>query len=75
MEFITLKIYNVLGQEVTTLVSKKLTPGEYEYSWDASQLASGIYFYKLEAGDPSAVSPKGQAGSKFVETKKLILMK
>jgi len=61
-EHVTLKIYNLLGQQVLTLVSDKLTPGEYKYTWDASHLASGVYVYKLEAGN-------------FSNTKKLILLK
>jgi len=61
-EFVTLKIYNLLGQEVSTLVSDKLTPGEYKYNWDASGFASGIYYYKLKVGS-------------FVQTKKLLLTK
>ena len=47
--FVSLKIYNVLGQEVTTLVSDNLTAGSYEYVWNASNLASGIYIYRLKA--------------------------
>jgi CubicO group peptidase (beta-lactamase class C family) len=62
-EYVTLKIYNLLGQEVATLVSDKLTPGNYIYTWDASGFASGVYYYKLET-----------AGG-FKETKKLILLK
>jgi type IX secretion system substrate protein len=69
-EFVTLKVYNLLGQEMADLVSKKLTPGNYKYTWDASQYASGVYYYKLEAGDPSTSS-----GQRFIKTKKLILMK
>ena len=46
--FVSLKIYNVLGQEVTTLVSDNLTAGSYEYVWNASNLASGIYIYRLK---------------------------
>jgi hypothetical protein len=62
-EFVTLKIYNILGEEVATLVSKKLTAGNYKYEWDAGSLASGIYFYHLEAGKD------------FRKTKKLVLLK
>ncbi|MFC2088855.1 T9SS type A sorting domain-containing protein [Calditrichota bacterium] len=69
-EFVILKIYNILGQEVATLVSDKLTPGNYKYTWDAAGFASGIYYYKISAGDPSTSS-----GSTFVQTRKLILMK
>ena len=61
-EFVTLKIYNTLGQEVETLVSKKLAAGNYSYNWDASGFASGVYMYNFTAG-------------KFSETKKLILLR
>jgi uncharacterized delta-60 repeat protein len=47
-EFITLKIFNLLGQEVGTLVSARLNPGIYKYNWDARGFSSGIYFYGLE---------------------------
>jgi len=69
-EFVTLKIFNILGQEVTTLVSDKLSPGNYKYVWDASQFASGVYMYKVEAGAPGS-SPE----QIFVQTRKLILIK
>jgi hypothetical protein len=49
-EYITLKIYNFLGQELATLVSEKLAAGQYKYTWDASSHASGVYFYKLQTG-------------------------
>jgi len=61
-EFVTLKIYNILGEEVFTLVSEKLDAGKYNYEWDGSSIASGIYLYKLEAGN-------------FVKMKKMVLMK
>ena len=60
--FVTIKIYNVLGQEVATLVSEEMKPGRYEVAWDARGFASGVYFYRLQAKD-------------FVDTKKLILLK
>ncbi len=47
--FVSLKIYNVLGQEVATLVSDNLSAGSYKYVWNASNFASGIYVYRLEA--------------------------
>jgi GMP synthase-like glutamine amidotransferase len=59
---ITLKIFNILGEEVTTLVSDRLSTGSYSYEWDASNLASGLYLYRLQAGD-------------YVETRKMILMR
>lgn len=62
-EFVTLKIYTALGREVATLVSEKLTPGNYEYQWNASGFSSGIYFYKFHLKNG------------LLETKKLILLK
>jgi len=61
-EYVTLEIYNVLGEEVATLVSERLTAGNYKYKWDASSLPSGIYFYRIQAGD-------------FVQVKKMILIR
>jgi hypothetical protein len=62
LSFVTLRIYDVLGREITTLVNEENPAGEYEIEFDASALTSGIYFYSLHAGS-------------FVETKKMILMK
>jgi len=58
----TLKIFNLSGQEVATLVSKNLTPGRYSFRWDAEGQPSGIYFYQLRAGN-------------YQEIKKLVLLK
>jgi hypothetical protein len=58
----TLKIFDVLGNEVATLVNEYREAGEYEIDFNASGLSSGIYFYKLQAGG-------------FVETKKMILLR
>lgn len=60
--FTKLIIYDLLGREVATLVNEELKPGTYETDWDASNYSSGVYFYKLVAGD-------------FTETKKMVLMK
>jgi hypothetical protein len=60
--FVSLKIYDVLGSEVATLVNQKQKPGNYEVTWDAYGFSSGVYFYKLSAGN-------------YVETKKMILIK
>ena len=61
-ELVTLKIYDVVGQEVKTLVNKEMQKGKYDIDFNASQLSSGIYFYRIQAG-------------KFIDTKKLILLK
>ncbi len=50
---VDLSIYNVLGQKVATLISEKQPAGSYKVEWDASGLTSGIYFYRLTAGDLS----------------------
>ena len=59
---VTLKIYNILGKEVQTLVSEVKSAGSYEVSFNAASLSSGVYFYKLESGD-------------FIDTKKMFLLK
>ena len=60
--FVSLRVYNVLGKEVATLVSEEMNAGSYEVNFQASNLSSGVYFYKLESGN-------------FVKTNKMILMK
>ena len=59
---VTLEIFNVLGQSVAHLVDGELTAGTYHSTFDASRLSSGVYMYRLQAGD-------------FVQTQKMILMK
>jgi 5-hydroxyisourate hydrolase-like protein (transthyretin family) len=59
---VTLKVFDLLGREVAVLVNEKLQAGTYEVSFDAGDLPSGTYFYRLTAG-------------KFTDTKKLVLMK
>lgn len=58
----TLKIYDVLGNEIVTLVDEFKSAGKYEMNFNANNLASGIYFYTLRSGD-------------FIQTKKMILLK
>ena len=60
--FVTLKVYDVLGNEVATLVNGEKPIGSYEVEYDATSLPSGIYFYTLQAGN-------------FIETKKMNLLK
>jgi len=52
---VSLKIYDVLGKEVTTLVNERFQPGTYQVSFDGSGLPSGVYFYRLTAGEFTAV--------------------
>lgn len=52
----TLKVFNLLGQEVATLVNEVKPPGEYHVTWDASKQPSGVYFYKLTAGKYTSVN-------------------
>ena len=61
-QFVNLKVYDLLGREVATLVNEENPAGNYEVNFDASRLSSGVYFYKLKAGS-------------FVETKKMILLR
>jgi len=67
--FVSLKIYNLLGKESAVLVSEKLNPGDYKYTWDAAEFSSGVYFYRFE------LSPATGSGERFVQSKKLILLK
>lgn len=62
MGFVSLKIYELLGREVATLVSEKLSAGNHTRQWNAAGMSSGVYFYRLQAGA-------------FVETKKLVLLR
>lgn len=61
-ELVELKVYNILGKEVATLVSNKLNQGNHTYTFDGKNLASGIYYYQLVAGD-------------YRQVKKMILLK
>lgn len=59
---VTLKIFDISGREVATLVNQNMTPGTYNVDFDGSKLSSGAYFYRLETGS-------------FAETKKMLLVK
>ena len=61
-QFVSLKVYDVLGNEIASLVDEEKPVGSYEIKFDGTGLTSGIYFYRIQAGD-------------FVETKKMVLMK
>jgi hypothetical protein len=60
--YVDLGIYNLLGQKLVTLVSEKQNTGHHQVEWDASGFASGIYYYRIEAGE-------------FVDVKKMILLR
>lgn len=60
--FVKLTVFDVLGREVQTLVNEQLSPGTYNYDFNASHLPSGIYYYKLESNE-------------FIQTKKMVLIK
>ncbi|MBA4312046.1 MAG: hypothetical protein C0417_05400 [Chlorobiaceae bacterium] len=57
-----LKVYDVLGREVETLLNEVLNPGTYNVKWDATKYSSGVYFYKLHSGN-------------FTEIKKMLLVR
>jgi hypothetical protein len=59
---VSLKLFDVLGKEVATLVNERQEAGAYNYTLNASNLSSGVYFYRLQAGN-------------FVQTKKMMLVK
>ncbi len=63
----SLRVYDLLGREVTTLVNDNLPSGRYEVTFDASSLASGLYFYRIVA--------TGAEGTQFVDVKKLLLLR
>jgi hypothetical protein len=59
---VTLKVFTLSGEAIATLVAKQLSAGIYTVPWNASGVGSGVYYYRLQAGD-------------FVETKKLVLLR
>jgi hypothetical protein len=59
--FVKIIIYDILGREIEKLVNEEKAVGKYEVNFDASDLPSGIYFYKMQAGD-------------FIETRKMVLL-
>jgi predicted outer membrane repeat protein len=71
----TLKVYDLLGREVTTLMDEYKPAGKYEVEFNASTLPSGVYFYQLRVGGPEINSQLGQAGQAMIQTKKMILIK
>jgi Secretion system C-terminal sorting domain len=60
--FVSLKVFDLIGREVATIVSEEMSAGSYTKQWNAEKMSSGIYFYRLQAGSS-------------METKKLVLLK
>ncbi|QKJ98118.1 MAG: T9SS type A sorting domain-containing protein [Ignavibacteriota bacterium] len=69
-QFVTLKVYDVLGNEVVTLVNEYKPAGNYEINFDASELSSGVYYYQLKTG-----SSELNSGQSFIAAKKMLLLK
>jgi len=61
-EYVTIKVYDLLGKEISTLVSDQISKGNHKIKWNATDFSSGIYFYSIEAGE-------------YKQTRKLVLMK
>lgn len=64
---VSLKVYDILGNEVATLVNEQQSPGNYEYKWNASNYTSGVYIYQLQVNEGSK--------NRFTESAKMILLK
>lgn len=62
LSVVKLSIYDITGREIAVLVNEQLQPGSYNYKFDGSNFASGVYFYRLKAGD-------------FVQVRKMVLIK
>lgn len=61
-EYVSLRVYDIVGRQIETLLGERLSPGTYTVEWNATHFASGVYLYTLHAGS-------------FVETKKLVLLR
>jgi hypothetical protein len=61
-EFVSLRVFDVLGREVAMLINEVRNSGEYEFQWDASNMSSGVFVYRLRAGE-------------FVSARRMILIR
>jgi len=68
LSFITLKVYDILGNEIETLINEAIQAGRYEIKFNASNLPSGVYFYRVQA------VPTGRQAGGFVEIRKMVLL-
>ncbi len=78
--FVTLKVYNVLGQLIRTLVNERRAPGTYNVQFDVLNIPSGVYYYRLSAINPSTASLSSGSQSRaesreFVQTKKMLVIR
>jgi flagellar hook assembly protein FlgD len=69
LRFVTLKIFDILGKEIETLVNEQKSPGVYEVTFDGTSLPSGTYLYKIIVSDPA------EQKDEFTVTKKMLLLK
>ncbi|MEO6694735.1 MAG: T9SS type A sorting domain-containing protein, partial [Ignavibacteria bacterium] len=60
--FVSLKVYDILGNEIESLINENISAGSYSIEWNASNYSSGVYFYKLETGS-------------FTDVKRMMLLK
>jgi len=60
--FVKIKVFDITGKEIETLVNEQLQPGTYETDWNASSFSSGVYFYKITA-------------ESYTETKRMLIVK
>ncbi|OGU79612.1 MAG: hypothetical protein A2W11_05440, partial [Ignavibacteria bacterium RBG_16_35_7] len=75
--FVSLKVYDVLGNEVATLANEEKPAGFYEVTWDSANSPSGVYFYKMQvySSNNRAEDPSSSSGLVYAETKKMILLR
>lgn len=77
---VTLKIYNILGQEIRTLVNALQEPGVYSIEWNGTdtrgaEVAGGVYFYRLEVSEQSGDAASDKNSPIFVQTRKMTFLK
>ena len=61
-EFVSLKVFDTIGREIATVISEEMSPGSYSRQWNAANMPSGVYYYRLQAGS-------------FIDTKKFVLLR
>jgi uncharacterized delta-60 repeat protein len=76
-ELVSIKVYDILGNEIETLIDEEKPAGTYEVSWNEAKLPSGVYFYKLKAAPVGgqAGDATTSSGQSIIQTKKMILLR